>query len=1138
MRPSFCAVISVSLLVLLSTASSAQSSGAAARIVQPLNESQLITLKGNTHPLARAEFDRGTAPTTLPMDRMLLVLKRSPEQQLELTRLLDQQQDKNSPQYHAWLTPQEFGRRFGPSDDDIRTITGWLQAHGFEVNKVANGRTVIEFSGNAGQVREAFHTPIHKYLVKGEEHWANAGDLQIPAALTPVVAGVNTLHNFYKKPLHGASKQVPMSSVVGPDATGTDGSHALVPGDFAVIYNINPVYSQGIRGDGATIAVVGRTNFDPQDVGDYWSLFSSRSNSLRITTNGPDPGIVSFGEQVEATLDVTWSGAIAPGASVNFVLSASTNATDGVDLSELYIVDNNAGDVMTESFGQCELAFSPSQATAISQLAEQAAAEGITYMVSTGDTGASGCDNLGENVGSGQVSANMLSATPFNVAVGGTLFNEHGQNSLYWNSTNSSDFHSAKSYIPENAWNETCTGGCPDFPPPLAAGGGGASMFFSKPIWQTGVSGIPSDGKRDQPDVSFTAAAHDGYLLCVAQSCRQGDLFIILGTSASAPSFAGVMALVDQKMGAGGPPQRQGQADYVLYKLAATENFSQCNGSKTTAAPAASCIFNDITSGNIAVPGQAGYGTSSAKYQATVGYDLASGLGSVNVANLVNKWSSIAFNSTITNLDLTPKTNIVHGQSVSVTASVTDSNGNPGPTGDITLMSGSASGTRLDTLSLTGSAVALPTNRLAGGSYDVVAHYSGDKSFAPSESAPVSVTVSAEPSTTVLTMLALDFNGSVIGTTNIPYGFPLIPQVTVSGQSGIGEPSGQVGFAGEAANITSFPQLNLNNQGKSAASIPVTTVPPGNHSLQAQYFGDGSFQSSNSTSSGFSVVTADNNAVLTISPASQIGSRTTVTLTAKINTNSAGNAPSGTVEFFDGSTSLGSGAAFVSSVGGFVSPNTFNLAQSTASLSVTLPSGQASLTARYAGDANYKATISNLVGVAVQPDFDISAAAPSMTISSPGGNGTLTFTVTGDTGYNGTINFTAASCTGLPRESTCSFSPAALSGSGQTTLTISTTAPKTAALRGTRIFFASALAFAAALIFSSTPQKKRWSAMAALAIAITVMPIASCGGGSSSGGGGGDPGTPIGSSNVTVTASATSSTGTLARSTSFTLMVQ
>src|SRR5262249_29062728 len=202
---------------------------------------------------------------------------------------------------------------------------------------------------------------------------------------------------------------------------------------------------------------------------------------LAIILNGPDPGIVNDGEQVEATLDVAWSGAIAPEATVNFVLSASTNSTDGVTLSELYIVDNNVGDVMTESFGQCEAVFSSGEANAISQLAEQAAAEGITYMVSTGDTGASGCDDLGESVGSGQVSANILSATPFNVAVGGTMFNEHGQNSLYWNATNDgNDGHSAKSYIPENAWNETCTSRCPDFPPPLAAGGGGSSKFFNK----------------------------------------------------------------------------------------------------------------------------------------------------------------------------------------------------------------------------------------------------------------------------------------------------------------------------------------------------------------------------------------------------------------------------------------------------------------------------------------------------------------------------------------------------------------------------------------------------------------------------------------------------------------------------------
>jgi len=1137
MRPSFSALTAVSLIALFSSFSNAQSQ-VASRIVQPLNASQLITLKGNTHPLARAEFDRGVAPATLPMERMLLVLKRSPEQQLALTRLLDQQQDKASPSYHAWLTPQEFGRMFGPSDDDIRTITAWLQERGFEVNKVANGRTVIEFSGNAGQVRDAFHTEIHKYLVRGEEHWANASDLQIPAALAPVVAGVNTLHNFHKKPLHGVSKRVPMSSVLGPDATGSDGSHALVPGDFRVIYNINSVYSQGFRGEGTTIAVVGRTNFDETDVNEYRGLFDAGFGPLTITLNGPDPGIVSFGEQVEATLDVTWSGAIAPAATINFVLSASTDTTDGVDLSELYIVDNNAGDVMTESFGQCELAFSSSQAIAISHLAEQAAAEGITYMVSTGDTGASGCDDLGENVGSGQVSSNMLSATPFNVAVGGTLFNEHGQPSLYWNSTNSSDLHSAKGYIPENAWNETCTSGCSDFPPPLAAGGGGVSMFFGKPSWQAGVTGIPSDGARDQPDVSFTAAAHDGYLLCVAGSCQEGGLFIILGTSASAPSFAGVMALVDQKMGGAGSPQRQGQGNYVLYKLAATENFSQCNGSKTTGPPAASCIFNDITSGNIAVPGQTGYGTSSGKYQATVGYDLASGLGSVNVANLVNNWASVSFNSTITNLDLTPKINIVHGQSVTVTASVTNSSGNPGPTGDITLLSGSASGQRLDTLPLTASAVSLPTQHLAGGSYDVIAHYSGDKTFAASDSAPVAVTVSAEPSTTTLAMQATDFNGSLIGTANIPYGFPMIPQVTVVGQSGVGLPSGGVSFGGEAANQTIFPVLTLSNQGAAAVSIPITTIPPGSHSLQAQYSGDSSFQSSNSTLVSFSVAAADINPVLTLSPASQIGSRTQVTLTATLNTNSAGNAPSGTVEFFNGPTSLGTTALFLSAAGGFVSPRTFNLAQSTASLATTLPNGQLSLTAHYAGDTNYQAGTSSPVNVSVQPDFDISAAAASMTITSPGGSGTLTFTITGDAGYNGTINFTTAACSGLPREATCSFSPASVTGNGQTTLRISTTAPKTAAARGHGLWLASALAFAVAIIFSSTPQKGRWSALAALAIAICIMPIASCGGGSSSGSGGGDPGTPAGSSNVTVSASAASSTGTLTRTTTFTLMVQ
>jgi len=231
-----------------------------------------------------------------------------------------------------------------------------------------------------------------------------------------------------------------------------------VPGDYAVIYNINSVYSQGVRGDGVIIAVVARSDIDVGDFFDFRNAFGLSSGDLILTADGPDPGILNVDEQAEATLDVSWSGAIAPNAAVNFVVSASTNTTDGVDLSELYIIDNNAGDVMTESFGACEAAFIRAQATAISELAEQAAAQGITYMVSSGDTGSAGCDNLGETRATGPISVNMLGSTPFNIAVGGTIFNEHGQDSTYWNSSNSStDLHSAKSYIPENAWNETCS---------------------------------------------------------------------------------------------------------------------------------------------------------------------------------------------------------------------------------------------------------------------------------------------------------------------------------------------------------------------------------------------------------------------------------------------------------------------------------------------------------------------------------------------------------------------------------------------------------------------------------------------------------------------------------------------------------
>ncbi len=229
----------------------------------------------------------------------------------------------------------------------------------------------------------------------------------------------------------------------------------------------------------------------------------------------------------------------------------------------------------------------------------------------------------------------MLASSPYTVAVGGTQFNENGS-TQYWSSTNGTYFNSALSYIPEDVWNANCTGSTCGTGS-ILAGGGGASIFFAKPSWQSGVTGIPSDGARDLPDVSLTSAGHDAYLLCLAGSCSTStpSFAAIYGTSASAPSFASIIALINQKAGA-----RQGQLTPRLYTLAASETLSSCNGSSTSGLPATSCIFNDVTVGTNAVPGEANYNTASEKYPATVGYDLASGLGSVNVANLVNNWTT------------------------------------------------------------------------------------------------------------------------------------------------------------------------------------------------------------------------------------------------------------------------------------------------------------------------------------------------------------------------------------------------------------------------------------------------------------------------------------------------------------------
>jgi hypothetical protein len=753
----------------------------------------------------------------------------------------------------------------------MQAITGWLQSHGFQLGAPTKGRTVLEFSGSASQVQEAFHTVIHKYVVNGEQHWANSIDPQIPTALTPAVAGVLTLHNFLKKPmLHFSGKPVAATIHPGkkPYVTLSDGTHALGPYDYATIYN-SPAFKGSIMGE-SIIGIVGRSNlFNVQgqnggDVVDFRNLFNLCCGLPQVLLNGPDPGDLGGGDEAEATLDITWAGAVAPGEQTDLVVSASTNTADGVDLSEVYIVENNFADIMTESFGSCEA--TATNAAGIAGLAEQAAAQGVSYFVSTGDSGAEGCDSPDiETVASGPVSVNVLASTNFNTAVGGTMFNENGLDATYWSTTNTTtNTQSALSYIPEDVWNESCEN-CTD--PAIWAGGGGASIFSNglKPSWQSGVTGIPADNARDLPDVSLTAAGHDGYIVCLEGSCvpdSSGNFFIYLisGTSASTPSFAGIMALVEQQVenvisGSGESP-RQGQATYVLYRLAAAEStpLSQCNGSSTAGLPNSACIFNDVTMGNNAVPGEVNYGSTGALYQAGVGYDMATGLGSVNITNLVNQWNSVTFSPTTTNLTLTPILNITHGSAVSVSIAVAPSSGAGTPTGDVSLLAFNGLWTAVDGFTLSNGTVAQSTSQLPGGSYQVEAQYAGDATFAPSVSNQFGVVVTPESSTTALSVLSFNSQGQQVNFTSGPFGSFVYLRADVKGNSGYGTPTGSVTFTDTFGQIPGGGTYPLNtgdtlNGGSTNTATPngVVTFDTGTHTISSTYPGDASFNASAST---------------------------------------------------------------------------------------------------------------------------------------------------------------------------------------------------------------------------------------------------------------------------------------------------
>jgi len=565
--------------------------------VHAIDDRRTVTLAGNLYPLARAEYDVGAADPASRMERMIMVLQSDPLQQKAIEDLSAAQHDPQSLLYHQWLTPENFADRFGVAREDLDRIVDWLGTHGFSIDDMpAGGRTIV-FSGSAGQIESAFHTEMRRYRIGGEIHSANAGDPEIPEAMAGVVAGIVTLHDFRRQSMHGPVQAVPQYT--------TGSAHYLSPGDFAAIYDAAPLYAGGVNGSGQNIAIVGRCNINVSDVQTFRSMSGLPSNNPTVLVNGPNPGIFSSDEEVEAVLDVSWSGAVAPNAAVTLVVSASTTASDGVDLSAQYIVSRNLAPVMSTSFGSCESDMGAAELSFYNNLWQQAAAQGITAFVAAGDSGAAGCDSPSESTATGGLAVNGLCSTPYSVCVGGTEFDESANAGLYWSSANSASMSSALGYMPEGIWNESGSNGGSG----LDAGGGGASAYYAKPSWQTG-KGVPADGRRDVPDVSLSASGHDAYLLYIAP-----NLMAVAGTSASSPSFAGLMALVNQQTAS-----RQGNANNSFYPLASL----QASGGRS--------YFHDITSGNNGVPGLTGF-------SAAPGYDQASGLGSVDAAVLVNHWT-------------------------------------------------------------------------------------------------------------------------------------------------------------------------------------------------------------------------------------------------------------------------------------------------------------------------------------------------------------------------------------------------------------------------------------------------------------------------------------------------------------------
>jgi hypothetical protein len=734
------------------------------RISAPIDNAHRVTLAGSRSPLANPAADIGPVPADMKLTGISLNFSRSAAQQQDLDALIAAQQTPGSPLFHQWLTPDQFAARFGVADADIAATENWLQLQGFSIDAVNRSHNRITFSGTAALVASAFGSPLHYFKSTSAAgvattHFAPANDLTIPSALASSVLAIGNLSNF--RP-HPHLKHAPATTVAAasgrPNFTSSQsGNHFITPGDLATIYDITPAYNAGFTGANQSIAVLGQSAVLLSDIAAF-------QNAINIPAKTPELVLVPStgastiyqGDEGESDLDLEYTSTIAKSAQVFFVYTGDTS-NNGVFDSLAYAVDERIAPIISISYGDCETDFGASHYTTYNTILAQAAAQGQSVIAAAGDDGSTDCYGITDLTTAQQeaVIADFPSTSQYVTGLGGTEFptaDVVAGNNTYFTAQGSTDvISSALSYIPEGVWNDDATFAADDPSSPLGAGGGGVSIFTAHPSWQTGTIGgvaIPTSAFRLTPDISLTASPINAPLAyCTSDtsswvtgqvsSCTEGlrdastgDLTVAGGTSFDAPTFSGMLALIEQAVNSTG----EGVINPTLYTLAANA---------TTYASA----FHDITSGGNQCLSGSSYCSSpgTSDYAATAGYDQASGLGSIDLYHLLTAWpttTASALISTTTSLAAASTTPVVSTSDVVTIAVASTTSSTAIPTGTVALVIDGAPATSATTLTLVNGVVTYTFSSATVGSHIINATYSGDATFAPS-TASISLSVSA-----------------------------------------------------------------------------------------------------------------------------------------------------------------------------------------------------------------------------------------------------------------------------------------------------------------------------------------------------------------------------------------------------------